>query len=300
MNNLDKFCLRWNDFETNIRESFKRLREEQNYFDVTLACDDDYQIQAHKIILSAGSPFFNDIFRKTEHPSPFIYFKGIKGVELEQVLDFLYNGEAYISQQELNKFLETAQELQVKGLQSNDEDESSQNRTVKTKSNVESNFTEMKGNLNPNLNPTQKESIFDSLEELADSFDNSDCALVTLGEENPGLNTNRDLDLQIEQMMEKNEGLWQCKMCGKTSKKLGNLKNHVETHIEGVTHTCHICNKTTSTRISLQMHISNIHSETFDCNNCGKSGMNKLAYRDHKRRTSCKTKFCKISSIKQV
>ena len=48
MNKREKFCLKWNDFETNIRNSFRGLREEQNYFDVTLACDDGHQIEAHK------------------------------------------------------------------------------------------------------------------------------------------------------------------------------------------------------------------------------------------------------------
>ena len=47
----EKFCLRWNDFESNIGVAFRELREDQEFFDVTLACDED-QIQAHKVILS--------------------------------------------------------------------------------------------------------------------------------------------------------------------------------------------------------------------------------------------------------
>merc|ERR1719186_2238816 len=87
MNTMEKFCLRWNEFETNIRESFRELREEQNHFDVTLATDDGHQIEAHKIILSAGSNFFSKILRQTKHSSPFIYLKGINRVELEYVID---------------------------------------------------------------------------------------------------------------------------------------------------------------------------------------------------------------------
>ena len=119
---MEKFCLKWNDFETNVRESFRELREDRNHFDVTLACDDGLQIQAHKIILSAGSKLFNDIFRQSKHPSPFIYLKGIGRPELEHILDFLYNGEAFVAQEELDKFLGTAQELKVKGLQNNEEE----------------------------------------------------------------------------------------------------------------------------------------------------------------------------------
>jgi len=36
----EKFCLRWNDFESNISVAFRELREEKDFFDVTLACDD--------------------------------------------------------------------------------------------------------------------------------------------------------------------------------------------------------------------------------------------------------------------
>ena len=114
---MSSFRLEWSDFETNIRQSFKKLRDNQNHFDVTLATDDDHQLQAHKIILSAGSDFFNKILTRTKHSNPFIYLKGIKKVQLEQVLDFLYNGETNIAELELKTFLEAAKEMQVKGLQ---------------------------------------------------------------------------------------------------------------------------------------------------------------------------------------
>ena len=48
MGATEKFCLKWNDFETNISVAFRELREEKDFFDVTLACDDS-QIQAHKV-----------------------------------------------------------------------------------------------------------------------------------------------------------------------------------------------------------------------------------------------------------
>ena len=54
----DKFCLQWNDFHKNLGEAFNQLREEEELFDVTLACDDHDEVQAHKLILSACSPFF--------------------------------------------------------------------------------------------------------------------------------------------------------------------------------------------------------------------------------------------------
>jgi len=118
MGSSEKFCLRWNDFETNISVAFRELREEKDFFDVTLACDDS-QLQAHKVILSACSPFFRNVLRKNPHQHPLLYLKGVKYKELQSVLNFMYMGEVNVAQEELNSFLAVAEDLRVKGLTQN-------------------------------------------------------------------------------------------------------------------------------------------------------------------------------------
>ena len=114
----EKFCLRWNDFESHISGSFKEIRDAKDFFDVTLVCEEE-QIQAHKVIISACSPFFRNILRKNPHQHPLLYLKGVKFPELQSVLAFMYHGEANIAQDDLNSFLSVAEELQVKGLTQN-------------------------------------------------------------------------------------------------------------------------------------------------------------------------------------
>jgi len=121
MTSSEKFCLRWNDFESNISSTFRELREDKDFFDVTLACDDE-QLQAHKVILSACSPFFRAILRRNKHDHPLLYLKGVKYVDLVAVLNFMYHGEVNIAQEELNSFLAVAEDLQVKGLTQNKTD----------------------------------------------------------------------------------------------------------------------------------------------------------------------------------
>jgi hypothetical protein len=59
MTSTEKFCLRWNDFESNISAAFRELRDEKDFFDISLAVEDaQHQVQAHKVVLSACSPFF--------------------------------------------------------------------------------------------------------------------------------------------------------------------------------------------------------------------------------------------------
>jgi len=116
MASSEKFCLRWNDFESNVSSAFRDIREEKDFFDVTLACDDDSQIQAHKVIIAACSPFFRNILRKNSHQHPLLYLKGVKYKELISVLNFMYQGEVNVAQDDLNSFLAVAEDLRVKGL----------------------------------------------------------------------------------------------------------------------------------------------------------------------------------------
>jgi len=122
----DNFCLRWNDFAENVSGAFKELRTESDFFDVTLACTDSGSktLQAHKVILSACSNFFKSTFRQqtnaNKHPNPYIYLRGVTYNDLTSILDFIYNGEVNVAQEDLNSFLAVAEELQIKGLTNRD------------------------------------------------------------------------------------------------------------------------------------------------------------------------------------
>ena len=78
MGTSEKFCLKWNDFETNISIAFRDLRDNKDFFNVTLCCDDDSQVDAHKTILSACSPFFRSVLKRNPHQHPLLYLKGVK------------------------------------------------------------------------------------------------------------------------------------------------------------------------------------------------------------------------------
>jgi len=111
----DHLNLNWNSHEANLGASLKELREGNDFFDVTLACEDE-QIQCHKLILSACSPVMLKILRHNLHPHPLLYLKGIKFKHLLSVLDFMYDGQVNVSQEDLMSFMATAEEFKVKGL----------------------------------------------------------------------------------------------------------------------------------------------------------------------------------------
>ena len=71
----EKICLQWNDFQDNVKSAFGNLRKSPDFADVTLACE---EIEAHKIIPAASSPFFQAILKKNKHTHPLIYLRGMK------------------------------------------------------------------------------------------------------------------------------------------------------------------------------------------------------------------------------
>ena len=272
---MDKCSLTYNDFDTNIREYFRSLREEQRLFDVTLATDDGQQMQAHKIILSAASSFFSNIFLKTDSVKMLVYLKGISSSQLEHIINFMYKGEVFIAEEDLKEFIETGEELQVKGLQSEFPDMKDDRQDHQNKD-IGSEFVKTENKPECIDNAGNKE-IF-RMEDITDNW------IFSEAKSNEGGIANDELDIQIEGLIEKTEGIWKCKMCEKTTKQKGEIRDHAEIHIDGNSQSCHICSKKFPTRHNLQMHIYSIHSELVSCDLCGKSGMTKGASYKHKER----------------
>ena len=128
----EKLCLQWNDFQDIVKSAFGHLRASTDFVDVTLACEDGQQIEAHKMILAASSPFFQRILKSNKHSHPLIYMKGMKCDDLTAVVDFVYYGEVSVYQENLNSFLAISEELLLKGLEvSKDQKEACEAEQVK-------------------------------------------------------------------------------------------------------------------------------------------------------------------------
>ena len=100
-----KLCLQWNDFQENVKVALVNLRSDKSFTDVTLACEDGQQLEAHRVILAASSPFFQKLLQTTKHPNPLIYMRGVRFEDLLAIIDFLYCGETNVFQENLDSFL---------------------------------------------------------------------------------------------------------------------------------------------------------------------------------------------------
>ena len=116
---MEKFSLKWNDFTSNVQRSFQSLRKEEDFFDITLIGDDYKHVTAHKLVLSSCSEYFKNIFsnnKKYFQSQAMICLEGLNQADLNNVLDYIYQGEVQIQQHEIDRFLKIADRLKLEGL----------------------------------------------------------------------------------------------------------------------------------------------------------------------------------------
>jgi len=112
----DEFYVSWGGFQRNIKTTFADLADEKDFTDVTLVCDKDMQISAHKVVLSANSLFFKQILLRNPHQNPLIYLRNVHPTDLTALVHFMYYGEVKIKESDLQAFLKLSEELDIKGL----------------------------------------------------------------------------------------------------------------------------------------------------------------------------------------
>ncbi|XP_021914817.1 broad-complex core protein isoforms 1/2/3/4/5-like isoform X9 [Zootermopsis nevadensis] len=115
----EQFSLRWNNFHNNLTAGFHALLQEEDLVDVTLAAGGQF-VHAHKIVLSVCSPYFKELFKVNPCKHPIVILKDVGHKELVAILQFMYQGEVNVQQEDLATFLKTAELLQIKGLTEND------------------------------------------------------------------------------------------------------------------------------------------------------------------------------------
>ena len=258
MGSSEKLCLQWNDFRENVTSAFRDLRGDRELADVTLACEDGTQVEAHKVILASSSPFFMEILKRNKHPHPLIYMRGIKADDMVAMVDFLYYGEANVNQDNLDTFLALAEELKLKGLTGsagNNEQEHVPEKLSRQ------NFAQKKQTSESLLNLPNPINVYNP-KARKETSSKSPGTLVSLEAQ--------QLDEEVKSMMEVSENMVQignrtrpakiCKVCGKEGHTT-DIKRHIEAHhiTNQVSHACDICGKVSRSRHGLRAHKSRDH-----------------------------------------
>lgn len=108
-------CLRWNNYQSNLTSVFDQLLQNETFVDVTLAAD-GHAIKAHRMVLSACSPYFQHLFFDNPCQHPIVILKDTRWPELKAIVEYMYRGEISVAQEELTSLLRVAETLKIRGL----------------------------------------------------------------------------------------------------------------------------------------------------------------------------------------
>ena len=235
----EKFSLKWNDYQSNWKQSLSGLRTDSDLADVTLISEDKVKFSAHKVLISSCSNMFKFILKGSSNANPLLYLNGVTSVNLGFILDYIYHGEVNLFQEQLDSFLEIAQKLEVEGLLGGNDDHEAKDESMLDRNNdifiqdpveerqivnMEKRLTTRKQQPRSPMNVTNKNVTKFHVSSM----------------------TSEEIEKKTDELIGTMDGGWNCLACDYSTpfkNKKGAIKRHIETHFEGLSYTCTYCNK---------------------------------------------------------
>ena len=252
----EKFSLKWNDYQSNWKRSLAELHNQDDHSDVTLISEDKVKFSAHRIILSACSNMFKFILKDNKHANSLLYLSGVGSINLGFILDYMYLGEVNLLQEQLDSFLEFAQELEVEGLLTDNEDNNDNEELSKPDESL----------LDLNIEDIQYQ------QEERNQLEKIDQAPIRRKQSRPSLNditkfnveslTPEEIKRKTMELFEKKDEDFNCLACDFTSSGRNGkwlMKRHMEVHFDGLSYSCKLCKKEFRSKNSLVCHKSTNH-----------------------------------------
>ena len=272
----EKFCLKWNDYQSNWNKALNELWKDTDFADVTLISDDKVKFSAHRILLTSCSNLFKFILKGNIQKNALLYLSGVNSHDLGFILDYIYHGEVNIYQNQLDSFLESAQKLEIEGLLGGTEEShenvdgekyvhSEPEEHIENAQEKEKGLVRMVNEVNKIRKTCDKEP--------------KDVEKIDVGSLDTG-----EIDKRMRELYEKTDEGWRCLVCDYTSSYIRNnspIRNHVETHMDGLVYTCNLCSKEFRSRNILGQHKMNTHKTKWYFRTSKSFGTHK--YRNHRK-----------------
>ncbi|XP_028129373.1 protein abrupt-like isoform X2 [Diabrotica virgifera virgifera] len=278
MNSMDEakqFAVTWSNHMNHVKQAFDNLLNNSDLTDVTLYVEGN-KIGAHKMLLSACSNYFNNLFKDFPQEHPIIVLKGVRCRVLKDILKFIYSGEVSVDSSHFDNFLQTAEFLEISGLTNRQNVEECENvdtelingssskskrirsRKKKIKMEVTEEGEADDGNAewdDQDLTPVFTENLCDiQITQGSDEIEVNDIVVKKeeLSEEELYASTQRDLSSSLT-----NDNLT-CPVCFKVFTHPYSLHHHKPVHL-GRTK-CGICHAVLSRKYNLKMHMKSKHN----------------------------------------
>ena len=245
---MDKFCLTWNGFQVNTSKSINALKLDTSFVDVTLVSDEGKHISAHKVVLSMASEFFNDGLKKMNHPNPMIFLPEFDTKTLSSIIDYVYDGEVQLFQEELDSFLDAAQKLKINGLLSSPAKDEINEESATENEYIEKNSQDYHMNSEKQIIGYKPEAT------IANNIQKTNSRDTTIA-----IADNENAKKAVDELILKCDDGWKCKECGKMSSDKSKSRLHVEIHINNLSFPCNICFVNFHGRNALSKHKQKKH-----------------------------------------
>ena len=116
----EEYLLQFQDYAHFLTCGVDSARNCDQFVDVSILCGSSGSLlKAHRVILSACSPYFHSVLSNPNLPKwqhPVLLLKDIPEQDLRDILTFVYLGKVRVTQSRFQSFLKSAQTLKIRGL----------------------------------------------------------------------------------------------------------------------------------------------------------------------------------------
>ena len=202
------------------------------------------------------------ILKLNKTPQPVIYLRGVKYRDLQNLLDFMYQGQVDISEENLPSFLQVAEDLNVRGLYKRNTDVCESNEEYTTQ------FT------NPNIASFSKTKRIDSdwIDNIINDKSFGDIFFHNYMDTKISAPTEIKMEISKDACIKNKKqniispaiveagGSHMCEQCDYKTFKLQNLKRHIKSVHEGeCPYPCNQCDYKAKEKSKLSRHMRSVH-----------------------------------------
>ena len=247
---VTKFNLSWHNYTDHLREMLHGMMTSNEFTDVTLVSEDKKQFKAHKVVLSASSPFFKNIFNLNLFSNSIIYLRGIQSDELESIIQYIYLGQATFCEDRTNEFFNVAKSLEIKEISNENPGKQTSECTAEDQA--------------------MEKSDLPQINEIVGNYDFEQSNDQLESEKKTNFRANNVVikENQIKPMNQQ-DSKFICDQCEKRYKTKDALLRHIASAHVGIKYPCNKCSHKASQARSLNQHIKSVHEGAlFPCDKC--------------------------------
>jgi len=280
MSGNENFCLRLNEFERYATTAWREFKIEEYLCDVTLACEDK-SIKAHRLVISSFSPVLKNILKLNQNPHPLIYLRRVRYIDLQNLLNFMYQGEVNVAEEDLARFLEVSEDLNIKGLSERNMG-NSDSREIDSLDSIQANINqtmELKGQ-SAKKESEQNVSTYQSSGSISELKEMNERKSTFLSSKNKEIIKKNSKQNIISKLADKQ---FSCLKCDKIFSGESGLYCHTRSVHEEIRFNCDQCNYKATRKSELQRHVRSIHEGLrYPCDQCDYKATDKSNLRHHR------------------